>query len=119
MVPPPSNSTSDPVLRAGRAGQLIAGAGATLALLGPVADWLAGIGVFTLILGVIVAAPVASNPGPYLDNWWPTIAVAGLICLIGFGLGFVVGWLGGLLLVGGGVTVLVTLFLGSPPKPID
>lgn len=114
MVRPPSNSTSDPVLRAGRAGQLIAGTGATLALLGPFADWIAGAGVFTLILGVVVAAPVADRPGPFLAEWWSAIALAALACLIGFGLGFAVAWPGGLILAGGAVTALVTLALAVP-----
>lgn len=114
MVRPPSSSTSDPVLRAGRAGQLIAGAGATLALLGPFADWIAGVGVFTLILGVVVAAPVAGRPGPFLAEWWSAVALAALACLIGFGLGFVAAGPGGLVLVGGAVTALVTLALSAP-----
>lgn len=116
MARPPSNSISDPVLRAGRTGQLIGGVGAALALLGPVAGWLAGAGAFVLILGVVVAAPVGSHPGPFLAEWWAVMAIAALACLIGFGLGFVVGWLGGLVLVAGAVTALVAVALGTPAE---
>lgn len=116
MAPPPSNSTSDPVLGAGRAGQLIAGAGATLALLGPFADWIAGVGVFILIFGAVLAAPVAGRPGPFLREWWSAVALASLACLAGFGLGFAIGWLGGLILVAGAVAALVTLALATPAR---
>lgn len=113
-VLPPSNSTSDPVVRAGRAGQLIAGTGAVLALLGPFSDWLAGAGAFILVLGVVLAAPVASRPGPHMDGWWAVCAVAALAALAGFGLGFVAGWLGGIVLTGAAVTALVAIALGTP-----
>lgn len=114
MARPRSSSTSDPILGAGHAGQLIAGFGATLALLGPFADWIAGTGVFILILGVVVAAPIAGRPGPVLNAWWTAVALAALACLIGFGIGFVIGWLGGLILAGGAVVALVTLALATP-----
>lgn len=114
MAPPPSSSTSDPTLAAGRAGQLVGGCGAVLALLGPFSVWLSGAGAFILILGVVLAAPVANSPGPYLDGWWAVTGIAALACLVGFGLGFVIGWLGGLLLVAGAVTALVALGLGTP-----
>lgn len=114
MAPPPSSSISDPVRRAGLAGQLIAGLGAGIALLGPFADWVAGAGVLILIVGVIVAAPAGRHPGPFMVEWWSVAAIGALACLIGFGLGFVLAWLGGLVLVAGAVTALVAIGLGSP-----
>lgn len=117
MVRQQLSSTSDPALTAGRAGQLLAGLGATLALFGPFATWLAGTGVFLLVLGAVVAAPIAGCPGPYMANWWSVVAIAALACLIGFGLGFVVGWLGGLILVTGSVSALVAIGLGTPAGP--
>lgn len=93
---------------------MIAGFGAVLALLGPFADWLAGAGVFILILGVVIAAPAGRHPGPFMVEWWSVSAVGALACLIGFGLTFVLAWLGGLILVAGAVAALVSVGLGSP-----
>ncbi len=114
MARPPSSSTSSSVRGAGFAGQLIAGLGAALALLGPFADWVAGAGVFILILGVVVSAPAGRHPGPFMVEWWSVAAIGALACLIGFGLTFVIAWLGGMILVAGAVAALVSVGLGSP-----
>jgi len=63
---------------------------------------------------VVVAAPIAGRPGPYLAEWWAVTAVAALAALVGFGLGFAVGWLGGLVLTAAAVVALVALVLGTP-----
>ncbi len=108
------SSTSSQIVRTGFAGQLIAGFGAALALLGPFADWLAGAGVFILILGVVIAAPAGRHPGPFMVEWWSVAAIGALACLIGFGLTFVLAWLGGMILVAGAVAALISVGLGSP-----
>ncbi|MDQ2622609.1 MAG: hypothetical protein M3Y45_06170 [Actinomycetota bacterium] len=108
------SSTSNPVHRAGLAGQLIAGLGAVLALLVPFAEWIAGAGVFILIVGVVIAAPAGRHPGPHMVEWWSVAAIGALACLVGFGLTFVVAWLGGVILVAGAVAALISVGLGSP-----
>lgn len=105
---------SNQVRGAGLAGQLTAGLGAALALLGPFADWIAGAGVFILVLGVVIAAPAGRHPGPFMVEWWSVAAIGALACLIGFGLTFAVAWLGGIVLVAGAVAALVAIGLGTP-----
>ena len=68
------------------AGQIAAGLGAALALLGPFSDVIAGIGVAILIIGVVLAAPAGRQPGPVMAEWWSVLALAALATLIGYGL---------------------------------
>ena len=123
--PQPSSSTSSPaevtVRPEGRrpavAGQLIAGAGALLSLLGPFSDVIAGIGVASLIFGVVLSAPAGRHPGPFMVEWWTVLALGALAVLIGFGLGFWLTAIGGLVLAAGAVTALVAVFFGTPGGP--
>lgn len=102
--------------RATLAGQVIAGAGAALALLGPFSDVIAGIGVALLICGVVLSAPAGSFPGPHLAEWWSPLALATLAVLAGFGLGFWLAAPGGILLTAGAVVALTAVFLGTPAR---
>lgn len=99
------------------AGQYIAGFGAALALLGPFSEVVAGIGVATLILGVVLSAPIGQFPGPHLAEWWSPLAVATLAVLAGFGLAFWLAAPGGILLTAGAVVALAAVFLGTPARP--
>ena len=85
------------------AGQIVAGTGAALALLGPFSDVVAGIGVAILIIGVVLAAPAGRHPGPVMVEWWSILAIAALIALIGYGLAFWLPSLGGVILTIGAV----------------
>lgn len=97
-------------------GQVIAGLGASLALLGPFSEAVAGVGVFVLIAGVVLSAPAGGYPGPVMNDWWSVLALAALATLIGFGLSF---WLtapGGVILSAGAVVSLVAVFFGTPVR---
>lgn len=114
---PPLSSTFRSNLReAGFAGQLIAALGAVLALLGPFGSGFLLAGAACLAAGVIVAAPDARRPGPYLAEWWVVLATGGVICVAGYGLSFVSAGLGGILAAAGAVIALVAVVLGSPPE---
>lgn len=123
--PQPSNSTSSPTevtvrpegLGPAVAGQLIAGAGALLSLLGPFSEVISGIGVASLIFGVVLSASAGRHPGPFMVEWWTFLAVGALAVLIGFGLGFWLTALGGVILTAGAVTSLAAVFFGSPVEP--
>lgn len=120
-VPQPSTSTSRPArgpeaIGPAFAGQLIAGAGSILALLGPFSDVVAGVGIAMLIAGVVISAPAGGDPGPVLSDWWSPLAVAALVALAGFGLGFWLPGLGGIVLTGGAVVALASVCFGSPPQ---
>jgi hypothetical protein len=108
------SSTSEPGFRAdaGLVGQLLAGTGATLALLGAITFALPAVGVALLVAGVIIAAPFASDPGPYLEDWWTVLGVATLVCLTGIGLWFVSTVAGGILITAGAILALVAVALG-------
>lgn len=116
--PQPSTSTSRAIRLEDHgpalAGQIIAGLGAALALLGPFSDVVSGIGVALLIIGVVLSAPAGNQPGPVMVEWWSVLAIAALAVLCGFGLGFWLAAPGGLLLTAGAVTALVAVFLGTP-----
>ena len=97
-------------------GQVISGLGASLALLGPFSEVVAGVGVFVLIAGVVLSAPAGGQPGPVLTDWWSVLALAALATLIGFGLSF---WLtapGGVILSAGAIVSLVAVFFGTPAR---
>lgn len=117
-APQPSTSTSSLTgleeHRPAFAGQIIAGAGAALSLLGPFSDVVAGIGVALLIFGAVLSAPAGQVPGPVLADWWSMLAIASLATLIGFGLGFWLPAAGGVVLTAGAVTALAAVFFGSP-----
>lgn len=98
------------------AGQVIAAAGAVLALMGPFSDVVAGAGVGILILGVVLSAPAGRYPGPALVDWWSVLALGALAVLAGFALGFWLAAPGGLLLTAGAIACLVAVFLGTPPQ---
>ena len=110
------SSTSSPVARLSTAatGQILAGAGAVLCLLFTFSIVLPAVGVALMLLGVVIAAPEASDPGPYMVEWWAVLGFACLACLAGFGLGFAVEEAGNILLAAGGVTALVAAGLGFP-----
>jgi len=91
--------------------------GAALALLGPFGIALSAIGVTCLVVGVIIAAPYAGNPGPFLADWWNVLAIGALICLVGFGIGFLAGVVGGVLITIGAITALVAVGLGADVRP--
>lgn len=118
--PQPSTSTSRAIKLEDHgpalAGQIIAGIGAALALLGPFSDLLAGIGTAALIFGVVLSAPAGRHPGPVMVEWWSVLAISALVVLCGFGLGF---WLtapGGVLLTAGAVAALAAVFFGTPVR---
>lgn len=114
---PPLSSTFRANLReAGFAGQLIAALGAVLALLGSFGSGFLLAGTSCLIIGIVVAAPDARKPGPYLDEWWAVLAAAGLLCLAGFGLSYWVIGLGGILTAAAAVIALIAVALGAPPE---
>ncbi len=99
-------------------GQIAAGVGAALALLGPFSDVVAGIGIAILIVGVVLSAPAGGQPGPVIADWWSVLAIAALATLIGFGLAF---WLpapGGIILTAGAITSLAAVFFGTPAKTV-
>jgi len=112
-----SRGLSSNQLTAGSVGQLTVGFGALLALLSPIWLPLAAAGALLMVLGVIISAPEARQSGPYLEQWWSALAIAALLCLIGFGLELVIPVAGGVLLTVGGVTALVAVGLGTPPRP--
>lgn len=117
--PPLSTSTSSvgsEDYRPALAGQVTAGVGAALALLGPFSDVVAGIGVALLILGVVLSAPAGRFPGPHLTDWWSPLALAALVVLAGFGLGFWLAAPGGIVLTLGAVVALTAVFLGTPAE---
>jgi hypothetical protein len=99
------------------AGQFIAATGAALSLLGPFSDVIAGIGVAVLIVGVVVSAPAGRHPGPVMVEWWSVLAIAALAVLIGFGLGFWIAALGGIVLTSGAVVSLAAVVFGTPVRP--
>jgi len=78
---------------------------------------LAGIGVAALIVGTIVAAPAGRHPGPFMVEWWSVLAISALVVLIGFGLGFWISALGGVVLTIGAVVALAAVFFGTPVQP--
>lgn len=93
---------------------MTAGLGATLALFGPFSDVVSGIGVALLIVGVILSAPAGRHPGPLMVEWWSLLAVAAIVVLAGFGLGFWISALGGVVLTLGSLAALVAVFFGTP-----
>lgn len=119
-APPSSSLTSSP----GRtedhglafAGQITAAVGAALALLGPFSEVISGIGIAVLILGVILSAPAGNHPGPLMVDWWSVLAIGALVVLVGFGLGFWLSALGGVVLTAGAVAALVAVFFGAPVR---
>ncbi len=80
---------------------------------------LAAAGVALMLLGVVVAAPYARMSGPFLDEWWMTLAALTLVCLCGFAAELFLPFVGGVLLTAGGVAALVVLGLSTPPQPAD
>jgi hypothetical protein len=68
-----------------------------------------------MLLGIIISAPEARHPGPYLEQWWTFMGVAALVCLTGFALELFVPVVGGVMLTVGGIAALVAAGLGSPP----
>ena len=111
-----SSTFSANLKEAGFAGQLIAALGAVLALLTPFGSGFLLAGTSCLVIGIIVAAPDARKPGPYLAEWWVLLAGAGVLCLAGYGLSFVATGLGGILAAVAAVISLVAVALGSPPE---
>ena len=101
---------------AGFAGQLIAALGAVFVLLTPFGSALLITGVSLMAVGIIVAAPDARKPGPYLGEWWVVLAAAGVVCLAGFGLSYVATGVGGFIAAAGAVVALVAVALGASPE---
>jgi len=101
---------------AGFTGLLIAALGAVLVLLGPFGSGFLLAGTACLAVGIIVAAPDARRPGPYLAEWWVVLAAGGFVCVAGFGLSFASDGLGGIIAAIGAVTALVAAALGLPPE---
>lgn len=99
-------------------GQVIAGLGASLALLGPFSEVVAGVGVFILIAGAVLSAPAGGSPGPVMNDWWSVLALAALATLVGFGLSFWLSAPGGLILSAGAVVSLTAVFFGTPVRRI-
>ena len=120
-VPQRSTSTSSPIRLEDHgpalAGQIAAGVGAALALLGPFSDVVAGVGIAILIFGVVLSAPAGGQPGPVLADWWSILAVGALVALIGFGLSFWLAAPGGIILTLGAVSSLLAVFFGTPARP--
>lgn len=94
----------------------MAGVGAALALLGPFSDVVAGLGIAALIVGVVLSAPAGRYPGPVMVDWWSVLALSALAVLVGFGLGFWLTALGGIVLTVGAVTALAAVFFGTPAR---
>lgn len=98
-------------------GQVTAAAGAALALLGPFSAIVSGAGIALLIVGVVLSAPAGRFPGPVMSEWWSVLAFAALAVLCGFGLGFWLSGLGGVVLTAGAVAALTAVFFGTPARP--
>ncbi len=94
----------------------MAGVGAALALLGPFSDVVAGLGIAALIVGVVLSAPAGRYSGPVMVDWWSVLALSALAVLVGFGLGFWLTALGGIVLTVGAVTALAAVFFGTPAR---
>lgn len=99
------------------AGQIVAGIGAAIALLGPFSDVVAGVGVAVLIVGVVLSAPAGRHPGPVMVEWWSILAIAAVAVLAGFGLAFWLPALGGIVLTAGAVVALTAVVFGTPVHP--
>jgi len=112
-----STSKSSTPVSAGLVGQILAGAGAALALLGAFGIALPAIGVTLLFVGVIISAPYAGNPGPYLRDWWSVLGVTALVCLVGIGVWFASEVAGNVLITVGAVAALVAVGLGTDLDP--
>lgn len=106
-------------LTPGRAGQLVAGLGAVFALLGAFTTILLIVGVVLMIIGVVLSAPVASLPGPQIDEWWMLMGAGTMVVLLGFAVGLLLSTIGGVLVAGGAVTTLIALGLGFPVDDLD
>ncbi|MBN8866830.1 MAG: hypothetical protein J0H98_04700 [Solirubrobacterales bacterium] len=78
---------------------------------------IAGIGVALLVIGTVVSAPAGGHSGPVMVEWWSVLALAALAALIGFGLGFWLAALGGVVLTVGAVASLAAVFFGTPVRP--
>ena len=50
-------------------------------------------------------------------DWWSVLAISALAVLAGFGLGFWIAALGGIVLTAGAITALAAVFFGTPAKP--
>jgi hypothetical protein len=105
--------TSSPV-SAGFAGQLIAAAGAVLVLLGSFGPGFEYAGVAGLIVGVVISAPDAGEPGPHLNQWWTVLASGSLACLAGVVIGLLLPVVGAVVLSVGAIVALVAVALGAP-----
>jgi hypothetical protein len=101
---------------AGAGGQLIAGAGAALALLSPFGIGIAAAGTGVLILGVVVSAPYARLRGSLIGEWWTALALASLVCLAGFAAEIFLPVVGGVLLTCGAIAALIVVGLSTPPR---
>lgn len=110
-----STSKQATALTAGFAGQIIAGVGAAFVLLGPFGTAFAATGLALMLVGVIISAPHARQPGPFLVEWWTVLAVATMVCLVGFALGFAVD-AAGIVSAAGAIAALIAVGLGSPPQ---
>jgi hypothetical protein len=109
-----STSESTTPVSPGTVGQILAGIGATITLLGAFGIALSAIGITLLLLGTIVSAPYAANPGPYLHDWWSVLGVAALVCLVGIGVWFLAEPAGNVLMLLGAIAALVAVGLALP-----
>lgn len=108
----PSTSTSSP--RALTVALVIAAAGAALLLIGVLGTVGEVAGLAAVILGTVLAAPYAEQPGAPVAGWWTMLAAGALVALVGAPIALAVESLGGLLTVLGGVLVAVGVALGYP-----
>lgn len=110
---PRLSSTSSPV-STGFTGQLIAGTGAVVALLGSFGSGFEYAGAALLVLGVVISAPDAGTPGPHLSEWWTVLAVGSLAALAGVVVGLVLPVIGAVILSAGAIAGLIAVCLGAP-----
>lgn len=96
---------------------MLAGLGAFLGLLFPLAIELSVIGFVLLFVGVLLTAPEADSPRPPFGRWWQALALAAFVFLIGLGLSFVAALPGGLMILVACVFSLVVVVLAWKPGP--
>lgn len=66
-----------------------------------------------MLVGVIITAPQARHPGPFMVDWWTVLAIGTLIAMVGFALGFA-NAAAGIVAAAGAIVALVAVGLGSP-----
>lgn len=100
-------------------GLVVAGLGAFLGLLLPLATELAVVGFALLFTGVLLTAPEADSPRPSIRRWWQVLALAAFVFLIGLGLSFVSALLGGILVLISCIASVIVVVMAWQAGPRD